>query len=577
MAVTDVSNGLRYILIAMALFVDTSAAQMTPKQIVSEPGLAIDPAVSADGRWLAYASDRGGSRFLNLWLRPLAGGEPRRLTNEASDHREPAFSPDGRTIAYRSEAKGGGLYLLSIDGGRSRLLLPGGHRPRFSPDGKRILYWTGTGLFTIDSSGGQPRAIHPEFRSARDGVWSPDGKNLIFAGCKDSSAQSCDWWISPVGGGEPVATGARQKVRGQSPDLWLSENAVVFADGGLWVLNVATDPWRVLDTPKRLTPAGYNARSPVAGPGGMILFASLTTNIDVWSLPLDADRATTKGELKRMTTDPSIDQRPSLSLDGKKIAWETSRGGNFEVWVKDLVSGREQGLTSGPLREHMPALSRDGSKVVYDAHDGEKVTVFESAFQGGEPVKVWEEHVGQGSFQWTSKGDAVLYFHREPPGSVGLLNLSSKQRTVLLRHPKLNLSLADARLSPDARWIAFPVPWSSQRSRLAIARLTGKVIDNEQAWSYLTPETFNASQPEWSPNGRWLYFLSEQTGQLAVWAIPLSADKQAEGEPKLILVFPRMRLSIAEMRPRDIGLSVAKDKLALGAAESTGTLWSVQR
>ena len=62
------------------------------------------------------------------------------------------------------------------------------------------------------------------------------------------------------------------------------------------------------------------------------------------------------------TNDPSIDQRPSLSLDGKKVAWETSRGGNFEVWVKDLVSGKEQGLTSGPLREHMPALSRDGSK-----------------------------------------------------------------------------------------------------------------------------------------------------------------------------------------------------------------------
>jgi Tol biopolymer transport system component len=247
------------------------------------------------------------------------------------------------------------------------------------------------------------------------------------------------------------------------------------------------------------------------------------------------------------------------------------------VWVKDLVSGKERGLTSGPLREHMPALSRDGSKVVYDAHDGEKVTVFESGFQGGEPVKVWEEHVGQGSFQWTPKGDAVLYFHREPPGSVGLLNLSTKQRTVLLRHPKLNLSLADARLSPDGRWIAFPVPLTPQRSRLAMARLNGKVIDNEQDWSYLTPESFNASQPEWSPNGRWLYFLSDQSGALAVWAIPLSGDKQPEGAAKPVLKFSSMRLSIAEMRPRDIGLSIAKDKLALGAAESMGTLWSVQR
>src|SRR5688572_25367337 len=224
---------------------------------------------------------------------------------------------------------------------------------------------------------------------------------------------------------------------------------------------------------------------------GAFVFVSSAENVDIWILPLDADRARPTGALTRLTRDPAIDQRPSLSLDGRKIAWETSRGGNFEVWIKDLISGEEKAVTSGPLREHMPALSRDGSKLVYDAHDGQKVTVFMSGLGHQEPVKVWEENVGQGSFQWTKRGDAVLYFHREPPGSVGLLDLSTKKRTVLLRHPKLNLSLADARLSPDGEWIAFPVPLTPQRSRLALARLTGKVIDNEQDWSYLTPETFN--------------------------------------------------------------------------------------
>jgi len=45
----------------------------------------------------------------------------------------------------------------------------------------------------------------------------------------------------------------------------------------------------------------------------------------------------------------------------------------------------------------------------------------------------------------------------------------------------------------------------------------------------------------------------------------------------VILNFPSERLSIANMRPRDIGLSVAKGKLALGVTETSGTLWSVQR
>lgn len=295
---------------------------------------------------------------------------------------------------------------------------------------------------------------------------------------------------------------------------------------------------------------------------------ALLANIDIWFLPLDANRATPTGHLTRITSDPAADQRPSLSADGKKIAWETSRGGNFEVWVKDLVSGVERALTSGPLREHMPALSRDGSRLVYDSHDGEKVTIWMTAFDGGEPVKLSEENVGQGSFQWTKRGDAVLYFHRQPPGTVGLMDLATRKRTVLLRHPTLNFSLADARLSPDGRWIAFPVPLAENRSRLAVARLSGKVVDDERDWSYLTPESYNASQPEWSPDGRWLYFLSDRSGRLAVWALSLSEGMKPRGDPKSILDVGAGRLSIAAMRPRDIGLSVAQDKLALAITET---------
>ena len=67
----------------------TATAQNPAEPLMKEPGLATDPAISADGRWLAYASDRGGSRSLNLWLRPLAGGDARKLTEEASDQHEP--------------------------------------------------------------------------------------------------------------------------------------------------------------------------------------------------------------------------------------------------------------------------------------------------------------------------------------------------------------------------------------------------------------------------------------------------------------------------------------------------------
>ena len=83
---------------------------------------ANDPAVSRDGRWLAYISDSGG-----LWIRPFAGGKARQLAEQAS---APAFSPDGTTPAYRGEANGGGVYVLRFKGGSTRLPARGRHRPR---------------------------------------------------------------------------------------------------------------------------------------------------------------------------------------------------------------------------------------------------------------------------------------------------------------------------------------------------------------------------------------------------------------------------------------------------------------
>jgi Tol biopolymer transport system component len=566
-------------------------------RLTDESGLATDPAISSDGRWLAFASDRGGTKFLRVWIQPYSGGIPRRLTTGSGDDHEPVFSPDGRHVAYRSESGSGGIYLVAVNGGKPQLLIPNGRTPRFSPDGRRIAYWIAahpgasgpaSQIFVIPTSGGSSTPLQPTFHSATHPVWSPDGTNLLFYGCQTRSPESCDLWVIPASAGEAAPTGVARVLREQQipgafvPQLWRSaESTVIFTveNAGvsrLWRVRVLGDPWRIASTPERLLASEADQRNAAIGSDGRLVFANRTKRINLWSLPVRADQARPAGALVRITDGKSIDQRPSLARDGKRIAWETSRSGEFDVWVKDLASGEERAITRGPLREHMPALSSDGTQLVYDVHDGERVTILRSAFTGGDPVRIWEENVGQGSFQWTSAGDQVLYFHREPPGTVGLMALSTKKRTVLLRHPKLNLSLADARLSPDGRWIAFPVPSGPHSSRLAVAAVTGKPVSNERDWTYVTSDVFNTAQPEWSPNGSWLYFLSDQTGKLAVWALALSSDKRPNGAPRLVLDFATARLNINEMRPRDTGLSVARDKLALAVAEYESTLWSVK-
>jgi hypothetical protein len=92
-------------------------------------------------------------------------------------------------------------------------------------------------------------------------------------------------------------------------------------------------------------------------------------------------------------------------------------------------------------------------QLVYDAHDGQKVIVFAQS-KAPEPVKDLGKISGKARSS-DQKGDAVLT-SISSSRSVGLLNLSTKKRTVLLRHPR-NLSLPTRGCS-DCRWIAFPVP-----------------------------------------------------------------------------------------------------------------------
>jgi hypothetical protein len=82
--------------------------QLTPppvrlmRQLTFEAGVALTPALSPDGRLLAYASDRSGEGQLDIWLQQIAGGEPIRVTTGSDSKLMPQFSPDSSRILYLS-------------------------------------------------------------------------------------------------------------------------------------------------------------------------------------------------------------------------------------------------------------------------------------------------------------------------------------------------------------------------------------------------------------------------------------------------------------------------------------------
>jgi len=93
----------------------TTPAHRNLTRLTFGEGLQTDPTFSPDGRFIAYASDRAGN--FDIWVQPVAGGDPVQVTKSPASDTQPAWSPDGSTIVFRSERDGGGLYRVPALGG----------------------------------------------------------------------------------------------------------------------------------------------------------------------------------------------------------------------------------------------------------------------------------------------------------------------------------------------------------------------------------------------------------------------------------------------------------------------------
>jgi Tol biopolymer transport system component len=568
--------------------------------------------LSADGRLLAYASDRGATSEsegnLDIWVQQVAGGESLRLTRDAADEREPSFSPDASTIAYRSEQDGGGVYTVSTLGGEPRLIAREGRGARFSPVGDQIAYWTGgwdTGgvvqgkTYVAPAGGGPARQLQPDFHSVTSPLWSPDGQRVLFLGARDTAGldmlvQAMDWWITPLDGDRDTAvrTGVYTVLREQKflfggasaewivGSAWLrgrpGESRILFsANSGAvrntWQLVIDDRTGKVARGPERLTLSARSERAPTAVflPGGTIrlVFASLSENFDIWSLPLDPDRAVIQGPLRRLTEGEDNDVAPSLSLDGKKLAY--SSGG---IWLKDLSSGKDGFLANGGN----PAISPDGSKVAY--HRGAPSRTFVIPASGGGPELVCE---GCG---WTSNWshDGVhLLVDAGFEGSLGLVVFGQQKPIPVLQHPSYPLD--KGRLSPDGRWIAFhAIPGPTIR-RIFVAPFrdpsqSGTAPVEEKEWIRITDGAGMERYAAWSPDGNVLYFLSERDGFRCLRAQRLDGTtKRPVGEPFYVYHFHHARRSLLNAGdPLRINPTVAVDKVAFGLVETTGNIWMAE-
>ena len=566
--------------------------------VTADGGLTASPAISRDGKLLAFASDRAKGDNLDIWVQQVGGREPLRITQDPADESDPAFSPDDAMIAFRSEKDRGGVYIVPALGGTPVLLAAGGRNPRFSPDGRWVAYSVGGGalsspgtggVFVISAGGGAPRAIHPEMATAANPVWSPDGDRLLVLGRKDGAAEAraeLDWWILPIGDGVPERSGAfaridKQKLmRAALPQVYPTpldwrrtegQDRILFSA----VLGEAVNLWEIPlggGAAERLTLGpGLHQQGQWTADARRLIFVAAELNFDVWLQPLDRGTGAARSDAKRLTEEFTEDVSPSIGWNGMTAAYVSRRSGNWSLRTIDVSTGNERSVLSSPTRMFTARLSGDGSRILFSSIGYDLMSIPSA---GGAAEKLCE-HCGV-VMGVSSDGRRTLY---EPLENEDVLMYDADAHTTvtLARRPDKDVILSSARFSQDGRWVAFHALRNATNSaQIWIVPVGAEQPVPQNAWIAVSSGDALERDPAWSPDGRFLYFISERDGFRCVWARQLDpATKRPIADAFVVRHFHSARFSLRQVGTRGFltGLTVGDGALLFAMGELKGNVW----
>jgi len=572
-----------------------------------DEGLQTGATWSPDGRFIAYASDRGGK--YDIWVQQISGGDAIQVTKGPAQNWQPDWSPDGKSIAYRSEEGEGGIYITPALGGvgQQRKIAAFGYYPRWSPDGLQVLFQTAftaffsNGFYIAQLDGSPPREVLAEFLaqkrlSAFSAAWYPDGKR-ITVWVADSSPTPA-FWMVPLAGGPgiklEIASAIQRELAQASGDVkagqqfgefsfsWSPSGDAIYFERGfrgaknIWKMTVDPGTLRATRIDRLTTGPGPDAALSVSSDGKRLAFTAKSQRIQTWLFPFDAGTGQINGSGTAVTSPGRASVAPSLSRDGTKVVYNAPQGESEdryvrnELWVKSLADGVEAPVIADGYSRWSPQWSPDGMQLVYARRDPRtneyRLMMWSSQSHDEEPVAA-PNTLGAPS-DWSRDGKWLL---SSGPDGIWLIAVASAPHAeTAARKITFNPAylLHQPHISPDNRWIVFEaIANSNPESALYVVPASGG------PWTRITDGRHWDDKPRWSPDGRTIYFVSGPGGFFNVWGIHFDpAAGKPVGQPFQISKFDRPRLMILRWIP-PVGLSLTQDKLVLTMAQESGNIW----
>jgi len=494
-------------------------------------------AISSDGRFIVYSAieeNPGPQAQPKLYLRRLDQSEAKPITG-TEEGINPFLSPDNRWVGFWADGK---LKKVSVEGGVPTTLCDTSrwlYGANWGRDNS-IVFAAGeaAGLSRVSADGGKPEILTKpdpkrEEWSHRMPSWLPNGKAVLFTAMRqglDRQPWLCllrldtrEWHVLL-----PDAADARYIPTGHL--VFLRQGTLMAVRFDLARLDVIGQPFALVEN---VMQAFSNRASFNTGAGqfgisdtGSLIYATggivpPLNNSLVWMDQRGIEQTVTALQFPFFA--------PRLSPDGQRIAYETF-GREAQVWVYDLGRGTNSRLTSEG-RALYPIWTPDGKRILFSWGKSLVLNLFWLPYDGSAPMeRLTTSEYEQFPGPWSSDGKTVALVETHPDTSndIAMLDAVSGRVTPFLNS---QFNERNPEFSPDGRWIAYTSD-ESKRSEVYVRAFPGPGMKQQVS-------SEGGVMPVWARNGRQLFY----RWQDQVWAVDVRTEGGfATSKPRLLFEKP---------------------------------------
>ena len=489
------------------------------------PGLEVLPAISPDGRAVAYAA--GTSTDTHIYVRQVSGGRAIRVSDDSAAVEEaPSWSPDGNRVLYISR---GAVFSAPAAGGPPRQEVPAIPgvpitAAAWSPDGRTIAYAAGDSVLVRAPD--RTTRVVAKLPEPTLCAWSPNGKLIA---CGSGNARyltlgsqfgnlSPDRIVVFAANGGATATITDSSSVNVSP-VWSRDGRWLYyvsnrdGRGDVYAQHIAGDGRADAKLLRLTTGLGANSIS-LSADGSRLAYAIYTPTSNIWSLPLPTGPVVTAASAVPVTIGAQVIENLNVSHDGRWLLYESDVAGSSDIYRIPLAGGTAERLTSDPADEFSADLSPDGREIAFHSWRTGSRDLWVQPLDGGPLQHVTTSPGHEWTPQWSPDGRALVFISGVARRSVWIVRRDARG---VWGTPTERLTTGYWPVwSPDGRSIAYGSNLLGG-SLMVAPRDSGSprvVVDGTR------PDTPRAERPQWSDDGRTLYFKShDEQGRASFWSV----------------------------------------------------------